>query len=71
LLEGSYVNDRSRTSGLPPKHPGGKAFLAWADFSSLELIEELARDNGAKLELVKSKSTPSGLATFLVYQLDD
>ncbi len=48
---------------------GGKAFLAWADFSSIELIEELAHDNHTKLELVQSKSTPSGLATFLVYQL--
>jgi release factor glutamine methyltransferase len=50
---------------------GGKAFLAWADFSSIEPIQELARDNHTKLELVQSKSTPSGLAIFLVYQLVD
>ncbi len=50
-------------------NPEGKAFLAWADFSSIELIETLASNNHTKLELVKSKSTPSGLATFLVYEL--
>ncbi len=50
-------------------NPGGKVFFAWADFSSMELIEDLARKNHTKLELVGSKSTPSGLATFLVYQL--
>jgi release factor glutamine methyltransferase len=47
----------------------GEAYLAWADFSSIELIEELAKDNDTKLELVQSRSTPSGLATFLVYKL--
>jgi release factor glutamine methyltransferase len=52
-------------------NPGGKAFLAWADFSSVKLIEEFAHDNSTKLELVQSKSTPSGLATFFVYQLFD
>lgn len=51
--------------------PDGRAFLAWADFSSIELIEQLAKDNKVKLELVQSKSTPSGLATFLVYELLD
>jgi release factor glutamine methyltransferase len=50
-------------------NPEGKVFLAWADFSSIELIETLASNNNTKLELVKSKSTQSGLATFLVYQL--
>lgn len=49
--------------------PGGRAYLAWADFSSIELIEELAKENDVTLELIKSKSTPSGLATFLVYEL--
>lgn len=49
--------------------PNGKAFFAWADFSSIELIEELARENNVKLRLVKSQKTPSGLARFLVYQL--
>lgn len=49
--------------------PGGQAFLAWADFSSIELIEELAAANNTTLELVQQESTPSGLATFLVYKL--
>jgi release factor glutamine methyltransferase len=49
--------------------PDGKVFLAWANFSSVELIENLARKNATKLKLVGSKSLPSGLATFLVYQL--
>lgn len=52
-------------------NPGGKVFSAWANFSSVELIQELAHDNKTKLELVQSKSTSSGLATFLVYQLVD
>jgi methylase of polypeptide subunit release factors len=50
-------------------NPNGKAFLAWANFSSIELIEKFAADNATRLELVTSKSTTSGLATFLVYQL--
>lgn len=50
-------------------NPQGEAYLAWADFSSIELIEELAKENDTKLELVQSRSTPSGLATFLVYKL--
>jgi len=50
-------------------NPNGEAYLAWADFSSIELIEELAGANNTKLELVQSRSTPSGLATFLVYKL--
>jgi len=50
-------------------NPGGKAYIAWANFSSIELIEELARDNNVSLNLVKSRSTSSGLATFLVYEL--
>jgi release factor glutamine methyltransferase len=50
-------------------NPDGRAYLAWADFSSIELIEGLARENGVSLELVESQSTKSGLATFLVYQL--
>jgi len=65
-------NQTTRDFFVEYKHhlnPGGKAFLAWADFSPIELIEELARNNDTKLELVESKSTPSGLATFLVYQL--
>ena len=49
--------------------PSGLALLAWADFSSIELIEELARENNTRLELVQSKSTPSDRATFLVYKL--
>ncbi len=49
--------------------PGGEAFLAWADFSSVELIKKLAESNNTSLELVQSKSTPSGRATFLVYKL--
>lgn len=50
-------------------NPGGQAYLAWADFSSIELIEELAETNSTKLELVRSRSTRSGLARFLVYRL--
>lgn len=50
-------------------NPGGQAYLAWADFSPVELIEELAEANSTKLELVQSRSTRSGLATFLVYRL--
>ena len=50
-------------------NPNGKVFLAWADFGSLELIRNLAKANATRLEVVNSKSTPSGLATFLVYQL--
>lgn len=50
-------------------NPGGAAYLAWADFSSIELIEELAKASNTQLELVQSKSTPSGLATFMVYKL--
>jgi release factor glutamine methyltransferase len=49
--------------------PGGKAFLAWADFSPVELIEGMAQSNDVELELVGSRSTHSGLATFLVYEL--
>jgi methylase of polypeptide subunit release factors len=52
-------------------NPGGKAYLGWADFSSLSLIEDLAKANKVSLELVASKTIPSGLATFLVYQLTD
>lgn len=50
-------------------NPGGRAYLAWADFSSVELIEGLARENNVSLKLVESQKTGSGLATFLVYQL--
>lgn len=50
-------------------NPGGKAYLAWADFSSVELIEDFAQTNNVRLELVQSKKTSSGLATFLVYEL--
>ena len=50
-------------------NPGGKAYLAWADFSSLELIEELAAENAVSLKLAQSQRTGSGLATFLVYEL--
>jgi len=49
--------------------PGGRAYLAWADFSPVDLIEDLARQNDVDLRLVKSKKTNSGLATFLVYQI--
>lgn len=49
--------------------PGGEAFVGWADFSSMELLSELAESNGVELRQVQAKSTPSGLATFLVYQL--
>lgn len=51
--------------------PDGRAFLCWADFSSLTLIEELANKNHVRLELINSRKTPSGMATFLVYQLLD
>lgn len=47
----------------------GRAYLAWADFSSLELLDELAQKNNVDMKIVKSKSTRSGLATFLVYEL--
>lgn len=50
-------------------NPDGEAYLAWADFSSMELIESLAKANNTTLELVQSRSTPSGRATFLVYKL--
>jgi len=48
---------------------GGRAFLAWADFSSLELLEELAEQNNVALDLIRSQKTNSGLATFLLYEL--
>lgn len=51
--------------------PNGIVYLAWADFSSLRLIEKLASENSTKLELVKSRKTENGLATFLVYKLVD
>jgi len=47
----------------------GRAYLAWADFSPVELIQQLARENDITLKLVQSQKTNSGLATFLVYQL--
>lgn len=50
-------------------NPGGRAYLAWADFSSVEFIEGLARENKVLLKLVESQKSSSGLATFLVYQL--
>jgi release factor glutamine methyltransferase len=50
-------------------NPDGQAYFAWANFSSLKLIEDLGRANSTGLELVQSRSTPSGLATFLVYKL--
>ncbi|MDQ5886321.1 MAG: release factor glutamine methyltransferase [Patescibacteria group bacterium] len=50
-------------------NPGGQAYLAWADFSSVELVERLASATATRLELVQSRSTKSGLATFLVYRL--
>ncbi len=49
--------------------PDGRVYFAWADFSSLELIEDLAKENGVTLKLLDSTTTPSGLATFLVYQI--
>ncbi len=49
--------------------PGGRVYFAWADFSSTELIEDLAKDNGVTLKLLDSSKTPSGLATFLVFQI--
>jgi release factor glutamine methyltransferase len=49
--------------------PNGRVFLGWADFSSVKLVEELAKENRATLKLVNSRKTPSGLATFLVYQI--
>lgn len=49
--------------------PNGRAYLAWADFSPLELLQDLALQNNVELEVVKSQKTKSGLATFLVYQL--
>ena len=49
--------------------PGGAAYLGWADFSSLELIEEFAARNSVRLEKVAARSTRSGLATFLIYRL--
>lgn len=50
-------------------NPGGKVFLGWADFSSIELIEELVRKYNVTIKLVNSRKTSSGMATFLVYQL--
>ena len=47
----------------------GMAYLAWADFSSVKLIQQLAMVHGVSLDLVQSQSTKSGLATFLVYRL--
>jgi release factor glutamine methyltransferase len=52
-------------------NPNGAVFFAWADFSSLELIDELAQENSTTLDLVESRKTGSGLATFLVYKLVD
>ncbi len=52
-------------------NPKGTAYLAWADFSSLELIEGLAKENNTTLKLVESRKSGSGLATFLVYRLID
>lgn len=50
-------------------NPGGQAYLAWADFSSIEFLKSEALSNRIILELVQSRTTPSGLATFLVYRL--
>ena len=50
-------------------NPNGRAYLAWADFGSSELIQQLAREGNMSLELVQSQSSSSGLSTFLVYQL--
>lgn len=50
--------------------PHGRAFLAWADFGSIELIEQLASQQNITLKLVESRSTQSGLAKFLVYELN-
>jgi len=50
-------------------NPGGKAYIGWADFSSLELIKSLAHEHNLSLKKVASKATQSGKATFLVYKL--
>ena len=49
--------------------PKGTVFLGWADFSSVKLVEQLAKENHVTLRLTNSRKTPSGLATFLVYQI--
>lgn len=50
-------------------NPNGRAYLAWADFSSVDLIRHLAHEQHISLNVVHSQSTKSGLATFLVFQL--
>ena len=37
----------------------------------MKLLEDLANENDVELKSLGSKKTPSGLATFLVYQLVD
>jgi release factor glutamine methyltransferase len=49
--------------------PGGKVYFAWADFADINLIADLAKTAGVRLELLESKSTGSELANFLVYEL--
>lgn len=50
-------------------NPKGNAYLAWADFGSIELVQQFAAENDVELKLVESQKTKSGLATFLVYKL--
>lgn len=49
--------------------PGGKVYFAWADFGDMELLKKLSKDHAVELQLLGSKQTPSGLATFFVYKL--
>lgn len=50
--------------------PGGRALLAWGDFADPALVESLGRENGIALTLVGSSVAPSGLETFLAYELE-
>jgi release factor glutamine methyltransferase len=51
--------------------PGGKVYFAWGDFADMDLMHVLAAEYNIQLKLLGSKITPSGLETFLAYELKE
>jgi len=50
-------------------NPGGRVYFSWADFADPTLLPRLAGSSSSTLELIGSRATPSGLATFCVYSV--
>jgi methylase of polypeptide subunit release factors len=50
-------------------NPGGRVFLGWGDFADQQILGLLSKESGATMQLLGSKTTPSGTETFHAYQL--